>query len=95
MPQDNPRRITRALERKLRLDFRSGSERNAWYVLDGRKQLRVTIPRVHGSSFSPEVLRDLRNQLKLNQLEFDNLVTCPMTGSNYANKIRELLGLSN
>lgn len=82
--------VTRALEQKLSLPFRSGSERSAWYSLDGVRVLRVTIPKEKGGrdSLDKGTAGQIRNQLKLDSRQFRDLAACPMSGSDYEQVVR-------
>jgi hypothetical protein len=65
-----------------------------WYYLDGRKALRITLPNVHGGSgsLSTGFLNQIKNSLKLNVREFEDLVECPLTSEDFENLIRMRLG---
>ena len=85
------KQLTSCLENKLSIDFRSGKERNAWYCLDDKKVLRVTITNVHGSdTLSIGVATKLKSSLKLNREELKMLYDCPMSGTDYESKIRSM-----
>ncbi|MBI2916435.1 MAG: hypothetical protein HYY01_00430 [Chloroflexi bacterium] len=85
------REVTRAYEHKLGLDFRSGSERNAWYTVDGRKTHRLTLPHGHSGDIRPGTLSKVVNQCRLTPWEFDALVQCPMSAADYEAKIRRMI----
>lgn len=86
------RDVTRVLEGKLRLTFRSGRERNAWLCLDGKKVLRITMPHVHSaSSVKSGTLNAIVSALRLSKAEFADLVRCPMTRANYESKVRRMM----
>ena len=82
--------VTRALEQKLSLPFRSGGDRSGWYHLDGVPVLRVTIPKEKGGrdSLAKGTANQIRNQLKLEARQFRDLAVCPMSGSDYEQIIR-------
>jgi hypothetical protein len=83
------KKMVSALENKLSLDFRGGKEPNAWYYLDGKKVLRVTITNVHGGdTLSKRVASRLKNSLKLDVEDLKRLYDCPMGGREYEDKIR-------
>lgn len=85
------KKMISALENKLSLDFRGGKERNAWYYLDGKKVLRVTITNVHGGdTLSKRVASRLKNSLKLDVEDLKRLYDCPMGGREYEDKIRSM-----
>ena|SRR4030067_467809 len=64
-----------------------------WYVLDGKKVLRITLPNVHGGSgaISTGFLRQIREQLMLTTQQFEDLVGCPITAEQFEAIIREKL----
>jgi hypothetical protein len=81
--------VTRAIEEKARIDLRAGAERTGWYVLDGVKRLRVSLPTIHCGDIPPGTTKSIRQQLKLSGREFSDFVTCPMTCHDYEQLIRE------
>ena len=84
-------RVMNFLENKLEIVFRSGKELNGWYYINGKKVLRVTIPKGHGgTNLSPRVALRIMNNLKTNREEFGNLYECPMSGRDYEEKIRQM-----
>jgi hypothetical protein len=64
-----------------------------WYYLDGKKTLRVTLPNIHGGSgsLSTGFLSQIKNSLKLNVREFEDLVECPLTAEGFEALIRARL----
>lgn len=84
-----PRELRQGIEQKLRLRFRGGSERNAWFQLDGRAVLRVTMPKIHKGEVRDGTLGEIRKQLALTKPQFELLISCPMTGPEYESLIRE------
>ena len=84
-----PRQLGSACDAKLNISFRGGKHRAGWYVLDGKKLFRVTIPNAH-SSWGPPVQKALFRNTRLSAEEFDDLVRCPMSGPQYAERAREL-----
>ena len=81
--------VTRALERKVGLDFRSGKERVAWYVLEGKKRFRVRAPKKHRGDLRPGTAAGIKNDLKLTTTQFRQLVSCPISGTDYERIIRQ------
>lgn len=78
------KKITNCLEKKLSIDFRSGSERNGWYCLGNKQVLRITLPKEHGGkSLSIGVAKKIISSLRLKNAEFQRLYDCPMSGSDY------------
>ncbi|MCX7011948.1 MAG: hypothetical protein NTW86_05170 [Candidatus Sumerlaeota bacterium] len=78
---------SKALTDKLRLRFGSGKERNGWYELDGRKILRVTMPKGRGP-LPTGTANSIRNQVKLTVEEFGDLLQCPLSGTDYEAIVR-------
>jgi hypothetical protein len=65
-------------------DRREGKEKWGWYYVDGKKVFYISAklpPR--GRDVSPGRINALRNQMKLNREQFDQLCDCPMTGPDY------------
>lgn len=87
-----PKILRKCLEKKLGIAFRSGKEPFGYYILDGKKQLKVSTSNVHGSKeLGPGKAKRLANQLKASSTEFGELYKCPMKGSDYEAKIRMLI----
>jgi hypothetical protein len=86
------RNVVNCLSDKLGIRFGTGGELNGWYYLEGRKRLRVTVPKEHGGrDLSPNVVNKIIGKLRINKEEFRLLYRCPMTGSDYEQKIRSLI----
>ena len=81
--------VTRALERKVGLDFRSGRERVAWYILEDKKLFTVHAPTTHRGDLRPGTAAGIRNDLKLTTTQFRDLVRCPISGADYERIIRQ------
>jgi hypothetical protein len=60
-------------------------------VIDGKAVLRVTLPKIHASDIFEGTLQEIRKQLALTKAEFDRLISCPMTGPEYEDLIRQKL----
>ena len=73
----------------MALDFRHGSERTAWYTLDGKKVLRITVPTIHKDSIPKGTLSSIRKKTHLNKDEFERLVDCPLSSSDYEKLMRD------
>jgi hypothetical protein len=85
----NKQEVAHAIETKLRSKPRSKTENNVWYILDGKKVLRVTYP--HGRGVLPHgTANNIISQLKLDKSQFKELVKCPLSGSDYEKIIRSL-----
>lgn len=86
------RELTRAIEGKVPGTAPSGGhERNKWALIDGRKILRVTFPKVHGGDVARGTLNSIRKQLRLNTSEFEDFVDCSMTGPAYEAHLRAMI----
>ncbi len=84
-----PRALSRAFETKLGIRLSGSRHRSGCYTLDGRKLFRVIMPKAH-SNWSKSVQRSLRKATELAPDEFDDLVRCPMTGPQFAERARAL-----
>lgn len=81
--------VTRALERKVGLRFRSGRERVAWYVLEDKILFTVHVPKKHRGDLPAGTAAGIRNDLKLTTSQFRQLVACPISGTDYERIIRQ------
>jgi hypothetical protein len=68
-------RVWNAIAQKLGLETRTGKERNAWFTWEGRRILRVTVPKGRGE-IAPSTLRSIANQLRLTVRQLEELVNC-------------------
>lgn len=61
-----------------------------WYILDGKKTLRVTLPNTHGGSgaLSTGFLNQIRNSLRLSGGQLVDLIECPLSADEYAEIVR-------
>lgn len=91
-PKSNysPRDLTRMCEGKLAIDFRDGDERTGWYYLDGKPLFRVTIPKIHRGDWGRRVQKHVFVQTRLTPDDYDDLVRCPMSASEFVVRVREL-----
>jgi hypothetical protein len=80
-------RVWNAIVRKLDLEARSTKERNAWLYWEGRKVLRVTVPKGRGD-LAPSTHRSMANQLRLTLGQLDELVRCTLGRSEYIEILR-------
>ena len=64
-----------------------------WYYLDGRKQLRVTMPNQHGGAgtLSTGFIKSIQDNLKLTTRQFEELVDCPLSAAEYETIVRAIL----
>jgi len=86
-----PTKLADCLEYKLGIDYGKGHERTGWYILQGKKILRVTVPKGHSGEVSPKIINKVIGSLRLNREEFRLLYNCPWTSSDYEKKIRNLI----
>ena len=70
--------------------WRSGKERSAPIVIEGVQISRVTIPKAKGSGrdLSEHTLNSVRKQLLLCRDQFIDFVDCPMTITDYIDKMK-------
>ena len=70
---------------------RRGPHAVYWYLLDGKKTLRITMPNVHGGSttISTGFLKQIQNTFHLNTTQFQDLAECPLTAAEFEQIIRE------
>ena len=79
--------VKKCCQSKLGIEFRSGNEYNGWFILNGQKAARVTIPKGR-KPIPPKTYKSMARQLKLTTTELDQLLQCPMTWQNYQQLIR-------
>ena len=81
--------VKRTCERKLAITFRTtGKEYNGWFLLDGRKAVRITVAK--GRKFiPPKTYGQMARQLKLPVRDFDKLLDCPIKRQHYEHILRE------
>src|SRR5262249_38650553 len=90
LPVFSPRKVSRAIQQKLKPEMRSGKEIQAYYVLDGKKLFRITLLKEHAAdAIRPGTLNKIIQSTRLTKLQFVELVECPMTGSAYEKLIRQ------
>ena len=87
----SPTKVADILNEKLDIRLSSGGELAGWYWLDGKKRLHVSVPKGHSRELSKGVANSIINNLKLSKEEFRLLYNCPMKGSDYAKKIKQLI----
>ena len=91
--QASHREVTHAIKNKAPLEgLRTGKERNAKIVVDGKLVSRVTFPKIKGghvSSMSPKTLGVIRSQLCLSKESFKDFIKCPLKKEGYIALLRE------
>jgi hypothetical protein len=80
--------VKKCCEAKLQITFRSGNEFNGWFVLQGKKTARITIPKGR-KPIPPKTYKTMAYQLKLTTQEFDDLLACPLSLEDYRNLIEQ------
>lgn len=81
--------VKKRCETKLDMEFReSGPHDVGWYLLDGRRTSRITIPKGH-KPIPPLTYRSMARQLFLQVAQFDDLLACPLTGEAYEYIVRK------
>ncbi len=74
--------VKKCCEDKLDIEFRGGKELNGWYILDGKKAARITVPK--GRKFiPPKTYKSMARQLKLTLSQFDDFLECPLQQKEY------------
>ena len=75
-------------EKKLGIEFRSNGELNGWFIFNGRKTARITVPK--GKKFiPPKTYKSMAFQLKLTVDEFDLFLDCPLTKEKYLQILKD------
>ena len=80
--------VRRAVESKSGGIRKSRKEVNLRIYLDGKRVLRVTVPKGRGR-LHPRTAGKIRDQLKLDPEQFQRLVKCPLTGPGYEQILRD------
>lgn len=75
-------RVKTVCENKLDIEFRSGKEYNGWFLLDGRKSKRITVPKGR-KPIPPKTYKSMAKQLGLDIDNFDELLECPLKKDAY------------
>jgi hypothetical protein len=84
--------VKHAVEKKMPGDpARCTKESNRWAELDGRKVLRVAVPKKHVGDLKPKTLNSIRQQLHLDHGQFEDFVHCRLGGSEYETHLRSLI----
>ncbi|WP_304022746.1 hypothetical protein [Desulfovibrio piger] len=84
----NTLRVKTVCENKLNIVFRDGSEFNRWFIYEGRKIARITVP--HGRKpIPPKTYKSMAQQLKLPIEDFDELLDCPLKYDDYIKILKE------
>jgi hypothetical protein len=81
-------KVYEILSNKLKIDFnKSGKEFTGWFVYEGKKITRATVPRGR-NSLTPKTQNSIRMSLRLNSLEFNGLMDCPINYDGYVDILR-------
>lgn len=75
-------------ERKLAVSFREGKEYNGWYLHDGKKIRRVTVPKGR-KPLKPGTYANMARQLALTSRQLDDLLDCPLNLQGYVAALKE------
>ena len=74
--------------KKLDLKVRTTGHNYGWFIVNGKKILRVHYS--HGKGDIPgNVENKIRGQLKLSQRDFKELVDCPLTYEDYIRLLKQ------
>ncbi len=84
------RDVKKICENKLKIVFRSNAESNGWFYFEGKKVARITVPKGR-KPIAKGLYKSMANQLKLSVDEFDDLLECPLSLSDYREKIRKAI----
>ena len=69
-------------ENKLKIDFGAAKEYNGWYIFNGKKTRRITIPK--GRKFIPPgTYASMAKQLSLRNKEMDEMLECTLSKAAY------------
>lgn len=79
--------VKRCCEKKLDIEFRSGKEFNGWFILNGLKVARLTVPKGR-KPIPPKTYQSMAAQLKISVTEFDDLLECPLGRNEYEKIIK-------
>ena len=82
--------VKRCCEKKLDIEFRSGKEFNGWFILNGLKVARLTVPKGK-KPIPPKTYQSMASQLKIAVTEFDELLECPLGREEYEEIIKAKL----
>ena len=84
------RKLTRlfALDGRNGFDRRTTREKFGWYYVDGKRQFYISSKLPTSGSVGKGRVRALRNYLRLDGDQFDDLCKCPMSGPDYHVLIR-------
>jgi hypothetical protein len=85
--------VRRCCENKLRIAFRTGSEANGWFRIDGRKACRITVP-LGRKPLPPKTYKSMAQQLKLTVPEFDSLLECSLVYDGFLAILRSRVTLT-
>ncbi|MEW5766335.1 MAG: hypothetical protein AB1797_01740 [bacterium] len=80
--------VVAVLENKLAINFRVTKEVNGWFVYEGKKIGRVTIPKGQGE-LRKGTQSSIVNQLKLTNKLFSQLIECPLGCEEYMQILKE------
>ena len=80
--------VVASLKNKLFIGFRTTKELNGWFVYNGKKILRVTIPKGRGL-LRKGTQASIINQLKLTKEKFSDLIECPLSYEGYIKILKE------
>jgi len=85
------KKIYECLKNKLNINFVETYELKGWYYLEGKKLIRFKVPKGRGT-ISIGFQKEIENTSKLSKEDFELLIKCPMTGSDYEKKMKEFQG---
>ena len=82
--------VKKTCENKLQIEFRLGKEYNGWFLFNGRKAARITIPKGR-KPIPPKTYKSMANQLRLTVQQFDQFLECPLVREHYVQILSDRL----
>lgn len=80
--------LKRRCEGKLGIVFRDGKEFNGWFIHNGKKICRITVPKER-KPLKPGTFGNMARQLNISAGQLDDLVQCPFGLAGYLAVLRE------
>lgn len=92
---DDSRRVIKKLE--LRKTSANSRDEIYYFYIDGKPQLRVSMPNNHGGSgsLSTGFIKQIRANLRLDTRDFERLVECSLSAAKYEEHVRKALKLGS
>lgn len=84
--QSNTGELRRKCETKLRIKFRSSKEQNGWFVHNGIRICRVTIP-LGRKPLKTGTYKSMARQLCISTQQLDGVIDCPFGHAEYVDEL--------